>query len=37
MYSMEIINETIEIIDNKRMIITEFSNGEIIITEENNT
>ncbi len=34
---MEIINETIEIIDNKRMIITEFSNGEIIITEENNT
>jgi len=37
MCSMEIINETIEIIDNKRMIITEFSNGEIIITEENNT
>lgn len=34
MYSMEVINETIEIIDGKRLITTEFSNGEIIMTEE---
>ena len=31
---MEIVNETEEIIDGNKIIITEFSNGEIIITEE---
>ena len=32
--NMEIVKETEEIIDGKKMIITEFSNGDIIITEE---
>jgi len=31
---MKIVNETEEIIDEKKIIITEFDNGEIIITEE---
>lgn len=31
---MEIVNETEEIINGNKIIITEFSNGEVIITEE---
>lgn len=31
---MDIINENVEIIGNKKVIVTEFSDGEIIITEE---
>jgi|TARA_B110000977_G_scaffold193607_1_gene268825 hypothetical protein len=31
---MEITNEFEEIVDGKKIIITEFDNGEIIITEE---
>jgi len=31
---MEIVNEYEEIIDGKRFVTTEFSNGDVIITEE---
>lgn len=31
---MEILNETEEIIEGKKLTITEFSDGEIVITEE---
>lgn len=31
---MEIVNEYEEVVGDKKVIITEFSNGEIIITEE---